>query len=267
MNKQKTISKSITFQGIGLHTGRLIRIILNPGDNGLEFKTHKESKFYRIEPNSVINTQNNTSVKVGDSTIKTIEHLMFAFKVCGIDNIRCEVYGNEIPVMDGSSRPFIYILEEAGFKSLDKEKEIIEIQQNILVNNKDSFIEFSPSDEFQLEVSINFPHPRIGSQKCIISQDDFLNISRARTFGFLNEANLLKRQGLIKGASMSNAIILDDYKVINPEGLRGAKELVWHKALDLLGDLHLTGKEIKGHIKAYKPSHEINNLFARKLML
>ena len=205
------------------------------------------------------------------STINTVEHLFSALSGLGIDNVLIEVNGAEIPIMDGSAAAFVYLIQEAGIQAQSAPKKYIRIKKKFRFEQGDKWIEVRPFDGFRVHYEINFEHPQIAKTEQTIqfqfnSQSFIEDISRARTFGFMDDVTYLRANNLALGASMDNAIVLDQQKVLNPDGLRYHNEFVRHKVLDLIGDLYLSGYAILGELHAYKVGHALNNQFLRQLL-
>jgi UDP-3-O-[3-hydroxymyristoyl] N-acetylglucosamine deacetylase len=211
-----------------------------------------------------------TVIGIGDSYISTIEHLLSAIYTYGIDNIRIGVDNTELPVMDGSSISFTMLLDEAGIEDLDSNKKVLIIKKDIKVEQNNKFVSISPSIEATFNYEIEFNHPAIGRQhyNFNFSKQNYLeNISRARTFGFLQEVQYLRSKGLALGGSLENAIVLDDKKILNSEGLRFTNEFVRHKILDAIGDLAVIGLPIIGEYKSFAGSHNLNHLLTKEILI
>ncbi|MAW07909.1 MAG: UDP-3-O-[3-hydroxymyristoyl] N-acetylglucosamine deacetylase [Halobacteriovoraceae bacterium] len=270
---QRTIAKSVSATGIGLHSGKKIKITLKPlpSNSGIFFKriNSTKKKMIKAEALTVGVTENNTSIGSGEDCILTVEHLLSVLYGLGIDNILCEIDGPEIPIMDGSGASFLFPIKEAGIKKLSEEKSLLAVKRKVKVTHGEKWASFEPALGFKIESWINFNHPAIGAQRFFFefSSDRYIKeIVRARTFGFLRDVDLLKEKGLVKGGSLKNAIVLDDFNVLNKEGLRFENELIRHKVLDTIGDLSLLGHAIAGKVKSYKAGHFINNQLCRKLL-
>ncbi|MDK2792829.1 MAG: UDP-3-O-[3-hydroxymyristoyl] N-acetylglucosamine deacetylase [Deferribacteres bacterium] len=271
--KQTTIKKDILFEGVGLHTGSNIKVKISPAfpDTGIRFMRVdvKNSESVAVSPYSVITTQLATGIKCGDFPISTIEHLMSALYGLGVDNALIEVDGPEIPILDGSSKPIVEMILDAGIKELGKNKKFLKVNRRIRVDLQDKWIEIIPSRFFKITFGIDFNHPLLSVQKKFVNvtAESYVNdIARARTFGFKNEVESLWKMGLAKGGSLENAVVIGEEGVLNPEGLRFEDEFVRHKILDLVGDISLIGYPILGHIRAYRSGHQLNNQFARALI-
>ncbi len=269
--KQRTIAKPVEAIGIGLHKGEPIRLRLEPlgADAGIVFYRDDLAMSIPLSPKSVINTQMATVIGSEKGFVSTIEHFLSAVYAYGIDNMRVIIDGSEMPVMDGSAISFCLLLDEAGIKELGKSKRIIRIKKEVTVREGDKFVTLSPSDRALFDFEIKFDHPVIGRQKerFELSAVGFVNeIARARTFGFVKEIQYLQSQNLALGATLHNAIGLDDHKILNPEGLRFENEFVRHKILDALGDMMVCGYNILGHYKAFAGSHKLNYQLIQKLL-
>ncbi len=268
---QTTIRKKVKSVGIGLHTGEPIEITIEPleADSGIVF--YRKDKQVSIEAKSknVINTQMATVIGKGGASISTIEHLLSAIYAYGIDNIYITIDGPEVPIMDGSAISFCMMLDEAGKRVLSKSKNIMLIKKEVTVKEGDKFVKLSPSKTPSYDFEINFNHPMIGVQRYSFefSKRNYLKeIARARTFGFLKDVQYLRSKNLALGGSLDNAVVLDDYKILNSEGLRYKDEFVRHKILDAMGDLSLLGMQFLGSYSSFAGSHYLNNLLTKELL-
>ena len=262
--RQTTIAKKVHNVGIGLHKGEPIRLTLEPleAGSGIVFYRSDLGISFKAEPKNVINTQMATVVGNEKGYISTIEHLMSAINAYGIDNIRIIVDANEIPVMDGSSASFCMLLDEAGVRELDANKKALIIKRAMEIREGDKLVRLSPSKSPKFDYTIKFSHPLIGTQHHVFefSKKAYLKeISRARTFGFLKDVQALRSMGLALGGSLENAVVIDENKILNPEGLRFENEFVRHKILDAIGDLALVGAPILGDYTAFAGSHDLNH--------
>lgn len=262
--RQTTIAKKVHNVGIGLHKGEPIRLTLEPleAGSGIVFYRSDLGVSFKAEPKNVINTQMATVVGNEKGYISTIEHLMSAINAYGIDNIRIIVDANEIPVMDGSSASFCMLLDEAGVRELDANKKALIIKRAVEIREGDKLVRLSPSKSPKFDYTIKFSHPLIGTQHYVFefSKKVYLKeISRARTFGFLKDVQALRSMGLALGGSLENAVVIDENKILNPEGLRFENEFVRHKILDAIGDLALVGAPILGDYMAFAGSHDLNH--------
>ena len=270
--QQRTIRKAVEVVGIGLHKGEPIKLRLEPLgiDAGIVFYREDLALNIPLSPSSVIDTR--MATVIGDKEkgyISTIEHFLSAIYAYGIDNIRVVVDGNEMPIMDGSSISFCLLLDEAGIEELDAPKKILRITQTVEIQDGDKFVRLTPSDSASFDFRIKFDHPVIGdqSEKFIFSTHAFIDeIARARTFGFAQDIQYLQSQNLALGASLQNAIGLDEHKVLNPEGLRFDNEFARHKILDAMGDMMVSGYNILGNYESFAGSHHLNYQLTTKLL-
>ncbi|WP_434777208.1 UDP-3-O-acyl-N-acetylglucosamine deacetylase [Neisseria sp. Ec49-e6-T10] len=273
---QRTLAQEVSATGVGLHSGERVRLTLKPAavNSGIVFcRTDlPEQPSVRVHPNLINDTRlSSTIVTETGLRIATIEHIMSAFAGLGIDNIKVELSAPEIPIMDGSSLPFIYLLESAGIVNQEQPKKFIRILKEVTVVEKDKEVHLSPYDGFKIRLNINFDHPVInrGNQTFEI---DFKNtsyldeIARARTFGFMQEIEFMRSHNLGLGGNLNNAIVIDEGDVLNPDGLRFDDEFVRHKILDAIGDLYVIGHPIIGFFEGIKSGHAINNKLLRALL-
>ena len=273
MLNQRTIAKKVSVTGIGIHSGKKVTLTLHPAeaDFGIQFKRTDimGAEVLKASAETVGATENNTTIGSGANAIHTVEHLLSSFYGFGIDNVYCEIDGPEIPIMDGSGASFVFLLKETGIVTLNKSKKFLIVLEKVRVEVDDKWAEIEPSSKLIIDSTIVFAHPTIKSQNKVFEfscENYIAEIGSARTFGMLKDVDALKRKGLIKGGSLDNAIVLDDYKVVNPEGLRFEDEFVRHKILDTVGDISLLGHEIAGKITTYKSGHNLHNLLCRKLL-
>lgn len=273
MHLQRTLKKEILCSSIGLHTGRKVNMKIKPApvDAGIIFvrKDLPAAKPIPADFNMVCDTTLATSLGYDGVTVSTVEHLLSAFSGMGLDNAVVELDSFEVPIMDGSSRPFVNMLKEAGTRPQGKSKKMLVIKKPVSVKEGDVSAMLLPSEELKITYEIDFTHRAIGRQSYSVMFTDKNyedKICHARTFGFLKEVEFMQARGLGLGGSLDNAIILDDEKVINKKGLRMPDEFVKHKILDAIGDLFLLGMPIIGHFVAYKSGHRLNNLLLRELM-
>ena len=271
--RQTTIENMVSLRGVGLHSGQEVEVRVLPAfpDTGIRIlrTDSKELKEVQVSAYNVTSTELATSVGSGDSSVKTIEHLMSAFYGMGIDNALIEVRGPEIPIMDGSAKPIAEILMKAGIKYLSKPRRYLKINKRVRLEYNEKWIEIIPSRFFKVTLTIDFQNPFIGQQKGFIkvTPESYLKeVSGARTFGFKEEVERLSQMGLAKGGSLENAVVVSEEGIVNDGGLRYEDEFVRHKILDLIGDISLVGYRILGHIRGYKTGHQINNLFAKELL-
>lgn len=264
---QKTIKKSVEIVGIGLHRGNAVRLRLEPYDSGILF-VKDESEIY-LSPESVVDTRLATVIGDKKNQISTVEHLLSSLYAFGVNNIKIVVDSDEMPVLDGSSIGFCMLLKEAGIQELDKAQELLVLKRAVEIKDGDKFVKLTPSSRFEIEFKIKFEHPLIKEQKFQFefSKENYMEkIARARTFGFLKEVEYLRSIGLAKGGSLDNAIVLDDKKVLNPDGLRFRNEFVRHKILDAIGDLSLVGYQLVCKYEAFASSHHLNHLLTKELL-
>jgi UDP-3-O-[3-hydroxymyristoyl] N-acetylglucosamine deacetylase len=269
--KQRTIKKSVDIIGIGLHKGIPIEMTLEPlGINtGIIFFRKDKNVSIPLNPQNVVDTKMATVIGKNGVIVSTIEHLLSAVYAYGIDNLRVVINNDEVPVLDGSSSGFCMLLDEVGILEQDATKKAIVIKEKISLKEDGKLVSLKPSNHIIYDFSIDFDHPIIGQQnfKFDYSIKEYKeNISRARTFGFLHEVQSLQSKGLVLGASLDNAIGLDDQKILNPEGLRYDDEFVRHKILDAIGDMSLLGYTMIGEYTAHAGSHHLNHLLTKKLL-
>lgn len=268
--QQTTVAKTVTYTGIGLHSGKSVTIVLHsaPANTGIVFARTDLPGAPRVEAvaSNVTNAMRATTLERGAAKVFTVEHLLAAFYAMGIDNCLVEIDSVEPPVADGSSLPFIRLIEEAGAVKQEALRKVMEVKETQTVRNDDKFITIIPYDGFRITFTSVNPHPLLGVQfgDYEITTEGFIKeIAPARTIGFMHEVKLLQEQGLALGGSLENAVVYDDETVLTP--LRFSDELVRHKILDVVGDLALAGR-IKGHVIAVKSSHAINTQLAKKII-
>ena len=271
---QKTINNSISCNSVGLHSGCNVNIKIHPApiNTGIIFR-RTDLEFgkneIKAEFKNVTTTNLGTSIanKFGAS-ISTIEHLMASIWGCGIDNLIIEIDNIEVPIMDGSSEPFVFLIECAGITPQNENRKVIEILEKIRIEDGDKFIEVEPAKEFGIDLNIDFNHPQIKINNLNFNSNlhSFKNdICRARTFCFKHEIEQMHKLGLAKGGSLDNSIVIDHDKILNDGALRYKDEFIRHKTLDFIGDLFLAGHYIIGHFKGYKVGHTVNNKFLHYL--
>ncbi len=268
--QQRTIGKSVEVVGIGLHKGEPIRLRLEPlhENAGIIFYREDIALSIPLSPESVIDTQMATVIGSDKGFVSTIEHFLSSIYAYGIDNLRVVVNENEIPAMDGSSISFCLLIQEAGIVEQNASKKVIVIKNKVEVEENGKFVRLSPAKTASFDFHIRFNHPVIGDQThhFEFSTRNFINeVARARTFGFAKDIQYLQSKNLALGASLKNAIGLDDHKVLNPEGLRFDNEFARHKVLDAMGDLMVTGHNILGKYESFAGSHKLNHLLTKKL--
>lgn len=269
MIKQRTLKRIVQATGVGLHTGKKVTLSLRPApaNTGVIYRRTDLNPpvDFPAEAKSVRDTMLCTClVNEDDVRISTVEHLNAALAGLGIDNIIIEVDAPEIPIMDGSAAPFVFLLLDAGIDELNSAKKFLRIKENVRVTDGDKWAELAPYNGFSLDFTIDFNHPAINSStqryKLDFSAKSFVrDISRARTFGFMRDIEYLQSKGLCLGGSFDCAIVVDDYRVLNEDGLRFEDEFVRHKTLDAIGDLFMCGHNIVGAFTAYKSGHALNN--------
>ena len=269
--QQRTIKRPVEVIGIGLHKGEPIKLRLEPlsADAGIVFYREDLAMSIPLSPMSVIDTRMATVIGSEKGFISTIEHFLSAVYAYGIDNLRVIVDGNEMPIMDGSSISFCLLLDEAGIEELDAPKEVIRVKRAVEVQEGQKFVRLLPNDSARFDFRIKFDHPVIGeqSESFDFSTHNFIEeIARARTFGFAKDIQYLQSQNLALGATLQNAIGLDDHKVLNPEGLRFNNEFARHKILDAMGDMMVSGHNILGKYESFAGSHNLNYQLTSKLL-
>lgn len=275
MIRQRTLKNIIRATGVGLHTGEKVYLTLKPAPigTGIVFRRTDLNPIVEIpaRAESVGDTRLSTVLMKGDVKVSTVEHLLSAMAGLGIDNAFVEVSAPEVPIMDGSAGPFVFLLQSAGIEEQDAAKKFIRIKKRVTVRDGDKEATFVPFDGFKVSFSIDFDHPAF-SNTTIESNIDFSStsfvkeVSRARTFGFMHEIETLRANGLAQGGSMDNAVVLDEHRVLNKDGLRYEDEFVKHKILDAIGDLYLLGNSLIGEFKACKSGHALNNKLLRELI-
>ncbi|MBX7259191.1 MAG: UDP-3-O-acyl-N-acetylglucosamine deacetylase, partial [Candidatus Hydrogenedentes bacterium] len=271
MERQKTIARDASFSGIGLHTGNLTTITFKPApaNSGITFYRVDlpERPAVKADIDNVVDVTYGTTIAVNGVKVHTVEHVLAAIAGLGIDNLDIEVDANETPVGDGSSVPFMTTLQRAGMVEQDAEKQFIRIKQPVYYRNEDVALSVLPSDELRVTMTIAFDHVAIGTQYAsfVITPDTFVkDIAPARTFGFLRDAKMLQEQGLIRGVSLENAVAIGDESILN-EDLRFPDEFVRHKILDLIGDMFLLGRPVKGHVIGVKSGHASHVKFSQEV--
>jgi UDP-3-O-[3-hydroxymyristoyl] N-acetylglucosamine deacetylase len=275
MLKQRTLRQAISTKGVGLHTGARVEIVLLPAavDAGIVFRRTDLDVPVSIPARAecVGDTRLSSTLKADGVTVSTVEHLMSALAGLGIDNLRVDIAGPEVPIMDGSAMPFVYLLQSAGVVEQGAPKRFLRVKTPVEVRDGDKWARFSPYAGYRLDFAIDFPHPVFGSENKHVVIDFALHsyvkeVARARTFGFMQDVEAMRAAGLALGGSLQNAIVLDETRVLNAEGLRYENEFVKHKVLDAIGDLYLLGHPLIGEYAAFKPGHALNNALARALL-
>jgi len=273
MDFQKTLNQEIRCFSVGVHSGRKVGMTIRPAgtDEGIVFvrKDIPNSDRISASVHNVTDTTLATTLGANGTKVLTVEHLMSAFNGMGVDNALVEVDTFEVPIMDGSALPFVSLLRESGLRTQDKTKKYLVIRKPISISDGESTAMFKPSAHFEITYKIDFNHPAVGQQSyhVVLSNGAYeREICGARTFGFLRDVEYLQAKGLALGGSLNNAIVLDNEKVINKEGLRCPNEFVKHKILDAVGDLYLLGMPIIGHFVAYKSGHKLNVQLLKELL-
>jgi UDP-3-O-[3-hydroxymyristoyl] N-acetylglucosamine deacetylase len=275
MIKQRTLKNVIRATGVGLHTGEKVYLTLRPAapNTGIVFRRIDLPEPVEIEasPQNVGETTLSTTLVKGGVRISTVEHLLSALAGLGVDNAYVDVSAGEVPIMDGSAGPFVFLIQSAGMEEQNAPKKFIRIKRPLRVDDGDKWACFEPYDGFKVTFTIDFDHPafRTDAQTASIdfSSTSFVKeVSRARTFGFMRDIEALRKRRLALGGSMDNAIVVDNYRILNEDGLRYADEFVKHKILDAIGDLYLLGHSLIGSFTGYKSGHGLNNQLLRELL-
>lgn len=271
---QRTLKEPITCEGVGLHTGATVKLSLipAPANHGVVFvrtdverpvEIHALAKNV-VDTSSLATTLGKDGVKVG-----TVEHLLAALAGLGIDNVRVELDGPEVPIMDGSAAPFAYLVKTAGIRVLAEPKSFIVLKKSVTVTDGDKEATLSPASRFKIDCTIDFKHPLISDQAINFEFSDHgfsREIARARTFGFLRDVEMLKKAGLARGGTLENAIVVDEFSILNPDGLRFPDEFVRHKLLDAIGDVSLFGHPVIGHLRVVKSGHALNHKLVTRVL-
>lgn len=276
MIKQRTLKNVIRATGVGLHTGDKVYLTLRPAaaNTGIVFRRVDLNPVVEIkaDPLNVGDTQLSTVLVNGDVRVSTVEHLLSAMAGLGIDNAYVELSAPEVPIMDGSSSPFVFLLQSAGIEEQNAPKKFIRIKKPVRVEDGDKWAEFKPFEGFKVAFNIDFDHPAF-EDRSQVAEIDFSTtsfvkeVSRARTFGFMRDIEYLRERNLALGGSFDNAIVLDDYRILNEDGLRYNDEFVKHKILDAIGDLYLLGHSLIGAFCGHKSGHALNNQLLRDLLV
>jgi UDP-3-O-[3-hydroxymyristoyl] N-acetylglucosamine deacetylase len=275
MAQQRTLKEPIRSTGIGLHTGRKVLMTLRPAppNTGIVFRRIDLDPPVDIpaRATNVTETTLGTTLASGEAGVSTVEHLMSALAGLGIDNLFVELTAGEVPIMDGSAGPFVFLVQSAGIELQNSAKRFVRVRTPVEVKDGDKWARFSPYEGFRVNFEIEFDHPvfRRHSKQATMdfSTTSFLKeVSRARTFGFMRDMEYLRGRNLALGGTLDNAIVLDDYRILNEDGLRFEDEFVRHKILDAIGDLYLLGHSLIGEYTAYKSGHGLNNRLLRTLL-
>ncbi len=275
MVKQRTLKSSVSVTGVGLHSGEKVTLGLRPApaNTGIVFRRVdvKPAEEIRAHAERVHDTRLSTCMEQNGVRVATIEHLMSALAGLGIDNAYVDLDNAEVPIMDGSAGTFIFLLQSAGIVEQSAAKKFIRIKKPVEVRQGDKWVRFEPFNGYKLIFTIHFAHPVFASAKqhvvVDLGEESYVrDISRARTFGFMQDVENMRAQGLALGGSLDNAIVMDEYRVLNADGLRFEDEFVKHKVLDAIGDLYLLGHPLIGAFSGYKSGHALNNALLRELI-
>ena len=276
MIRQRTLKNVIRATGVGLHTGKKVLLTLRPAptNTGIIFRRVDIDPAVEIpaKPKYVGDTSLSTTLVKNKVRISTVEHLLSAFAGFGIDNVYVDLTADEVPIMDGSAGPFVFLIQSAGVEEQRAAKKFLRIKEKVQVEQNGKWAMFEPFDGFKVGFSIEFDHPVFNQNNCHAEIDfsttSFVKeVSRARTFGFMRDVELLRERNLVLGGSLDNAVVVDDYRILNEDGLRYADECVKHKILDAIGDLYLLGHSLIGAFKGHKSGHALNNTLIRELLL
>ncbi|MEO1767472.1 UDP-3-O-acyl-N-acetylglucosamine deacetylase [Thiobacter aerophilum] len=273
MLKQRTLKTLIRATGVGLHTGRKVQMTLRPAsaDTGIVFRRVDlpAAPEIKADPFLVSDTRLCSALEAGGAKVMTVEHLMAAFAGLGIDNVYVELDAAEVPIMDGSAGPFVFLIQSAGIEEQNSPKTFIRVLKTVEVQEGDKWVRLAPYNGFRVTLSVDFAHPVFeeGRQVTVdFAATSFVReVARARTFGFMHEVEALRSNGLALGGSLDNAVVMDEFRVLNAEGLRYDDELVKHKVLDAIGDLYLLGHPLIGAFTGHKSGHALNNRICRAL--
>ncbi len=275
MIKQRTLKNVIRATGVGLHSGDTVYLTLRPAapNTGIIFRRVDLDPVVEIEAKAVNvgETALSTTLVQHGQRVSTVEHLLSAFAGLGIDNAYIELNAPEVPIMDGSAGPFVFLVQSAGIEEQNAPKQFIRIKKTVILEDGDKWAKFEPFEGFKVSFSIDFEHPAFKGRPQQVDVDfsstSFVReVSRARTFGFMKDIEKLRENNLALGGSLDNAIVVDDYRVMNEDGLRYEDEFVRHKVLDAIGDLYLLGHSLIGSFSGHKSGHEVNNKLLRKLL-
>lgn len=275
MSRQRTLKTVIRATGVGLHSGEKVFLTLRPApvDTGIVFRRTDLDPVVEMPARADLVTETTlcTGLTYGAGKVMTVEHLLSAMAGLGIDNCYVELSAPEVPIMDGSAGPFVFLLQSAGIAEQDAPKRFIRIKHPVEVRDGDKVARFEPFDGFRLGFTVVFDHPAIPASQSRaqveFSTENYIReVSRARTFGFMRDLEYMRERNLGLGGSMDNAIVLDEFRVLNDDGLRYADEFVRHKILDAVGDLYLAGHAIVGAYEGYKSGHALNNKLVRALL-
>jgi len=272
-SRQRTVAEEISCTGIGLHSGKKVNLTIKPApqNSGISFERIDISPSCKVKASfdNVVDTNMATTIGFNGYSVSTVEHIMAAFFGMGIDNALVQIDGGEIPIMDGSSAPFIFLLKNAGVTIQNSHKRFLLVKKSVKVKDGNRSVQLNPSNELKITYKIDFDHPLIKDQSYEISfsKSSFVDeISRARTFGFLRDVQTLRNNGLAKGGSLDNAIVVDEFRVLNEDGLRYKTEFVRHKLLDFIGDLAILGCIPIGHFVVERSGHSLNQKLLKQFM-
>ncbi len=275
MIRQRTLKNVIRATGVGLHTGKKVFLTLRPApvNSGINFRRVDLDPAIEIpaNPEFVGDTSLSTTLVKDNVRISTVEHLLSALAGFGIDNAYIDLSADEVPIMDGSAGPFVFLIQSAGVEEQNTAKKFLKIKQKVRVEHEGKWAMFEPFDGFKVGFTIEFDHPAFNDKNCQAEIDfsttSFVKeVSRARTFGFMRDVELLRENNLVLGGSLDNAVVVDDYRILNEDGLRYEDECVKHKILDAIGDLYLLGHSLIGSFTGFKSGHALNNALLRELM-
>ena len=271
---QKTLKRKINFSGVGVHSGRAVSMSIEPAeaDTGIVFERSdlENNNVIKAVINNVVDSRLCTKIKNSSGIyVSTIEHLMAALSALGIDNAIVKINTSELPALDGSSSEYVKKIISSGIKTLNKSKKIFKVLKEVKVKSGERFISISPSNRLSINISINYPETIIGHSQYFYThtQDNFINnLSKARTYTLREDIEKMRTAGLAIGGNLNNAIVVDKYKILNPEGLRLEKEFVKHKTLDCIGDFYLLGMQLVGNIECFAPGHSLNQKLIREIL-
>lgn len=275
MIHQRTLKNLIRATGVGLHTGAKVYMTLRPAptNTGIIFRRTDLAQPVEIKaaPHTVGDTRLSSCLEQDGVRVSTVEHLMSAFAGLGVDNAYVDLSAPEVPIMDGSAGPFVFLLQSAGIEKQDVPKKFIRVLNSVVVEEEEKWVRLEPHNGFKLALSIEFDHPVFDKMRQSVAVDFSTTsyvkeVSRARTFGFMQDVETMRGQGLALGGSLDNAIVMDEYRVLNTDGLRYEDEFVKHKVLDAIGDLYLLGHPLIGAFSGHKSGHALNNQLLRRLL-
>lgn len=275
MIKQRTLKNTISATGVGLHTGEKVQLTLRPAQPGTGIVFRRVDRDPPVEikadPYAVHDTRLSSCLEKDGVRVQTVEHLMSALAGLGVDNVWIDVSAPEVPIMDGSAGPFVFLLQSAGIEEQEAAKTFIRILEPVEVRDGDKWVRFDPYNGFRVELAIEYAHPVFDASEQTVVVDFAATsyvkeVARARTFGFMQDVESMRAQGLALGGSLDNAIVMDEYRVLNADGLRYDNEFVKHKVLDAIGDLYLLGHPLIGAFSGHKSGHAMNNRLLRRLL-